>query len=162
LALIGVARCIPRKRPARARDVPLEALRVVLQFDDGPEDAFRLRGVPRAYAVQSEASVGSNEIITEWQKVAETPRVRGQILRKRLRRAAAALYVSVPTLGRLRHQLCFVVARVRESRSNSIPRRRPGRGGASYRKRRRRGVRDGRRPRPRRRWVPRDAERLRR
>ena len=60
LALIGVARFFPRKRPARPRDVPLEALRIQLQLDDGPEDAFSLRGFFSAFAVQIEAPVGSN------------------------------------------------------------------------------------------------------
>ena len=50
--LLGLRRSSQENVPHAARDVPLEALRIQLQPDDGPEDAFSLRGVLSAYPVQ--------------------------------------------------------------------------------------------------------------
>ena len=68
--------------------------------------------------------MGPDPTLTFREKVAKAPRIRGEILRKRLRRAAAAMYVPLTTLGRLRYQLCFLVARLRFSGSDRVPRRR--------------------------------------
>ena len=70
LALIGVARFIAGERPPCIGYVSLEALRVLLQPDDGPEDTFSMRGFFSAYPVQIEATVGPDPTLTFREKVA--------------------------------------------------------------------------------------------
>ena len=115
---------IAGERPARLGYVSVEALRVLLQLNDRPEDTVSMRGFFSAYAVQIQAEVGPDPLVTFREKVAKAPRIRGEILRKRLRRAAASMHVPLATLGRLRHVVRFLVVRLRESRSHQIPRRR--------------------------------------